>query len=362
MLSVRDLRVDFNTFAGAVKALDGVSFDLAHGETLGLVGETGCGKSVTARAIMGLLADAAAPPAGEIWFDGENLLTKTDEEMQSIRGNKISMIFQEPMTALNPVYTVGQQIGEVIILHQGEDVYREAFRIPPEGFGKTLDALPVIGRLRRRDVEFIAERKAIEALKLVRMPDPEKVIHQYPHELSGGMKQRVMIAMALACRPKMLIADEPTTALDVTIQAQILKLINDLKASLGMSVLLITHDLGVVSEICDRVAVMYAGVIVESGPVHAIFEDPRHPYTQGLLRTIPKLTERKERLDTIAGSVPNLLKPPSGCRFHPRCAHCFDLCKRDKPRGVVIDRDHYVGCHHYDSPLLEYCGYRGGVR
>jgi len=362
VLSVRNLHVDFETFAGDVNALDGVSFDVHPGETLGLVGETGCGKSVTARAIMGILPDAAKSVTGEIWFEGEDLLQMSEEEMQRIRGNRISMIFQEPMTALNPVFTVGDQIMESILLHQREELYRAVYRLPPEGFSEKVSKLPIIGRLSTRDTRFEAEKRAIEALRLVRMPDAEKVIHQYPHELSGGMKQRVMIAMALACRPRLLIADEPTTALDVTIQAQILSLMDDLKERLGMSVLLITHDLGVVAEVCDRVAVMYAGVIVETADVRTLFEKPKHPYTQGLLRTIPTLKDRKKRLDTIEGSVPNLLRPPSGCRFHPRCPHAFTLCSDVKPRGVHFDGGHYVGCHHYDTPLLEHYGYGGAGR
>jgi len=357
VLSVRNLVVDFETFAGDVKALDGVNFDINPGETLGLVGETGCGKSVTAHSILGLLPEAANIRSGEVWFEGENLLTRSDAEMQSIRGNRISMIFQEPMTALNPVFTVGDQITEVILLHQEAEVYKAAFKLPPEGLSGKLAQLPFIRSIANRDINFEAEKRAVEALKLVRMPDPHKVIDKYPHELSGGMKQRVMIAMALACRPTLLIADEPTTALDVTIQAQILHLMGGLKEQLGMSVLLITHDLGVVAEVCDRVAVMYAGTIVETGTVNAIFKEPQHPYTQGLLKTIPSVTDSKDRLDTIFGSVPNLLKPPTGCRFNPRCGNRFDLCLREKPRGVTMEDDHYVSCHHYDEPLLKHHGY-----
>lgn len=350
VLSVRDLKIDFETFAGDVKALDGVNFDIHPGETLGLVGETGCGKSVTAHSIMGLLPEAASVTSGAIWFDGVDLLQKSDKEMESVRGNLISMIFQEPMTALNPVYRIGEQIIEVILLHQLEDMYG--------GASAKKMKVPKIGLFSGGGIKYEAEKRALEALKLVNMPDPQKVFYQYPHELSGGMKQRVLIAMALACRPKLLIADEPTTALDVTIQAQILELIDELKQRLGMSVLLITHDLGVVAEVCNRVAVMYAGNIVEVGSVNEIFHEPKHPYTQGLLKTIPSITDRKEKLDTIYGSVPNLLKPPGGCRFNPRCGHRFNFCDSVKPRSVDITQGHSVACMHYDQGYIEYYGRR----
>lgn len=314
LLRVEDLTVKFFTSDGIVHAVDGVSFSVGTEEVLGMVGESGCGKSVTSLAIMRLLP---IPPArivsGKVFFDGKNLLELSETEMRKIRGNAISMIFQEPMTSLNPVITVGKQIAEAITAHQN---------VSPEE----------------------AKKKAIELLRLVGIPNPEKRYNDYPHQMSGGMRQRAMIAMALACNPKLLIADEPTTALDVTVQAQILDLIAQLKKTFGMSVLLITHDLGVIAEMCDRVIVMYAGQIVEEAPCVDLFESPLHPYSEGLLRSIPKLEPGKKPLYTIEGNVPNAMDLPAGCRFHPRCAYAFNLCREKVPALMNVNEHRRVRC------------------
>jgi oligopeptide/dipeptide ABC transporter ATP-binding protein len=317
LLHLENLQTHFFTHEGTVRAVSGVSFSIARGETLGLVGESGCGKSVTALSIMRLIPN---PPgrivSGRILFEGVNLLDLGDREMRDIRGRKISMIFQEPMTSLDPVFTIGHEIMETLRLHQGLTKAR-------------------------------ARQGAVNALKTVRMPDAEIRVKNYPHELSGGMRQRAMIAMALACNPSLLIADEPTTALDVTIQAQILQLINELKEKFGTSVLLITHDLGIVAEMCDNVAVMYAGYIVEYTDVKTLFDRPLHPYTQGLYKSVPRLDDDVTRLETITGLVPNLLDVPPGCPFHPRCTHRFDPCDRDIPRLDEVDKGHLAACHLY---------------
>jgi oligopeptide/dipeptide ABC transporter ATP-binding protein len=314
LLSVSDLRVHFHTEAGVLRAVDGVSFEIAAGETLGLVGESGCGKSVTAFSILKLVP---APPAeyagGEINFNGENLLTLGDKAMRAVRGNLISMIFQEPMSSLNPIMSIGAQIVEAIREHQ---------------------------KASRRN----AREMAIEMLRRVGIGSPETRFRDYPHQLSGGMKQRAMIAMALVCLPSLLIADEPTTALDVTIQAQILELLNELQRELGMSVLLITHDLGVVAQTCDRVAVMYAGKIVESAPVTALFDGPKHPYTVGLFRSLPRFGEKKKQLAAIPGTVPSPLDFPSGCRFRTRCWMAQEICKQEPPLRK-IEPCHLSACH-----------------
>jgi peptide/nickel transport system ATP-binding protein len=322
LISIRDLKTNFYTYAGVVKALDGIDLDIYKGETIGLVGETGCGKSVTALSIIRLIQ---SPPgkidAGSIIFDGKDLLKLPEKEMRQIRGNKISMIFQEPMTCFNPVITIGHQIAEVMVLHQRLD----------------------------KKTAYI---KAIEMLKFTGIPAPERVAKSHPHELSGGMLQRAMIAMALACKPQLLIADEPTTALDVTIEAQILELMRDLKTKTGASILMITHDLGVVADICDRIGVMYAGNIVELGDTNSIFFKPLHPYTKGLIGSIPKMnTEAGKRLEIIAGNVPNLIYPPSGCRFHPRCSSVMDICKKEKPCLCEIETGHFVECHLFDGKV-----------
>jgi oligopeptide/dipeptide ABC transporter ATP-binding protein len=301
LLAITDLRVEFASQFGRVLAVDGVSYDVMPGETLAVVGESGCGKSVTALSILGLVP---SPPGdlvgGRIEFDGEDLVGSPPERMREIRGNAVAMIFQEPMTSLNPVLTVGDQIGEALAEHLG---------------------------LSHAEVR----ERVISLLARVGIPSPERRVDDYPHQLSGGMCQRVMIAMALACDPRLLIADEPTTALDVTVQAQILDLLRSLQVELGMSIVLITHDLGVVAEMAQRVVVMYAGQIVERAPVEALFARPRHPYTAGLLRSIPRLEDHRDVLEPIDGSVPDAAAFPAGCRFHPRCPVARDRCRRDQP-------------------------------
>ncbi len=300
LLDVRDLRTSFFTEDGEVKAVDGVSFSIRAGETLGIVGESGCGKSVTALSIMQLLSPPGRIVDGEIRLRGEDLLQRSEPEIRRMRGKDISMIFQEPMTSLNPVFTVGDQIAEAIRIH--EHVDRRA-----------------------------AWRKTIDMIRLVGIPDPERRARQHPFELSGGMRQRVMIAMALACNPSLLIADEPTTALDVTIQAQILSLLRGLQKDLGLTILLITHDLGVVAQTCDRVAVMYAGRIVESAHAHTLFAHPQHPYTVGLLDSLPLAGDQEGDLKAIPGTVPSPFAMPTGCRFSPRCPHAREMCRAEEP-------------------------------
>ena len=322
LLEVKGLKTYFYTEDGVVRAVDGVSFEVYPGEVLGLVGESGCGKSVTSLSIMRLISKPGRIDEGEILLDGENLLKLPEEEMIKVRGNRISMIFQQPQTALNPVFKVGDQLSEVLDVHQ--DLGREA-----------------------------GWKRAVALLKMVGVPDPERRAEAYPHELSGGMAQRVMIAMALACVPELLIADEPTTALDVTIQAQILDLMRDLRREMGTSVILITHDLGVVAEMAERVAVMYAGEIVEQTDVNTLFDQPLHPYTQGLIGSIPVLGEIKERLDVIPGSVPNLVNLPPGCRFAPRCQARFKygctICAEVKPELTEVKQGHLVRCWLYQN-------------
>lgn len=314
LLSVRGLKTYFQSEEGLVPAVDGVSFDLEKGGTLGIVGESGCGKSVTSLSIMRLIP---SPPGrivgGEILFEGEDLLKKSPAEMRKIRGNDISMIFQEPMTSLNPVFTIGDQIMEAIMLHQKLD-------------------------------KKAAREKAIDMLRLVGIPEPHRRVDEYPHQLSGGMRQRVMIAMALSCNPKLLIADEPTTALDVTIQAQILDLMRKLRDELGTSIILITHDLGVIAEMVEEVIVMYAGKIVERTDVRSLFRDPKHPYTRGLLGSLPKLHEKQDRLQTIEGVVPSPFNMPTGCRFHPRCEFARDICRAEQPELLDVGGGHEAAC------------------
>src|SRR5215204_4640935 len=321
LLEVKNLRTQFPTRAGVVRAVDGVSFHVDEGELLGLVGESGCGKSITALSVMRLIGAPGKIVGGEIWFGGENLLAASDARMREIRGDDIAMIFQDPMTSLNPVYTVGEQIAEALRLHR---------------------------KLNRKQ----AREAAVEAMREVAIPDPARRADDYPHQLSGGMRQRVMIAMALACDPKLLIADEPTTALDVTIQAQILELLSELRKTRELAVLLITHDLGVVAEVADRVAVMYTGKIVEEAPVNELFARPRHPYTEGLLRSVPKLTStqvvRKERLETIDGVVPKPTDLPPGCHFAPRCPHRMPRCTAEEIPLYQLERGVEVRCVLYD--------------
>jgi peptide/nickel transport system ATP-binding protein len=314
LLEVRSLSVQFQTDEGLVRAVEEVSLEVYPGEILSLVGESGCGKSVTALSILRLIPTPPGKIAGgEVLFNGRNLLSLREEEMEKVRGNEISMIFQEPMTSLNPVFTIGDQIMEALILHQGLD--KKAARI-----------------------------KAIEMLDRVKIPSPETRVDAYPHQLSGGMRQRAMIAIALSCQPDLLIADEPTTALDVTIQAQVLRLLKEIQKEMGMAVILITHDFGVVSEIADRVAVMYAGRIMEQGPIEAIFEEVRHPYTQGLLNSLPQLEEKKRRLHAIPGQVPDATDLPEGCKFHPRCGLMIEDCKKEDPPLFQVDGGHYSRC------------------
>jgi oligopeptide/dipeptide ABC transporter ATP-binding protein len=322
LLEINHLRTHFFTAEGVVKAVDDVSWSIGKGEVIGLVGESGCGKSVMALSILRLIAD---PPGkivgGEIWFKGQNLLSLPLAEMRKIRGNDISMIFQEPMTSLNPVFTIGDQIAEVIELHQ--HLSRKA-----------------------------ALEKAIAMLRLVGMSAPEKRVHEYPHELSGGMKQRAMIAMALSCHPQVLIADEPTTALDVTIQAQILDLMLRLKSELGTAIILITHDLGVIAEMAQQVIVMYAGKVMEQASVIEIFEQPRHPYTLGLLASLPKMSgHHKQPLSTIPGMVPSLYDLPSGCKFSNRCRQVMPICQQSEPELIPVNRQHYSRCWLHSNAI-----------
>ena len=325
ILEIQELRIEFETFEGTSQVLDGIHLTLGRRDTLGLVGETGCGKSITAKAILRLLP---IPPArivsGEILFEGEDLLKKSEEEMKEIRGRRIAMVFQDPMTFLNPVFTIEEQLVDVILAH-----------------GKGDDSIFQGERLNRKR----AVGKAIELLGEVKIPQPELRIKSYPHEFSGGMRQRVLIAMALSRSPQILIADEPTTALDVTIQAQILWLINDLVQRHGHSVLLISHDLGVVARVCRRIAVMYAGSIVENCSTAQLFKRPLHPYTQGLLNSILTFSKRESEAQGIKGVIPDLIQPPSGCRFHPRCFEMMEICKKEKPSMIEIEEGHWVSCH-----------------
>jgi len=321
LLEVKNLQTHFPTRAGLMRAVDGVSFYIDKGELLGLVGESGCGKSITALSIMRLITAPGKIVGGEISFDGRNLLKLSDSEMRAIRGDDIAMIFQDPMTSLNPVFTVGEQIAEALRLHR---------------------------KLSRK----AARAGAIEAMREVSIPDPARRIDDYPHQLSGGMRQRVMIAMALACDPKLLIADEPTTALDVTIQAQILELLNELRKNRDLAILLITHDLGVVAEVADRVAVMYTGRIVEQSPVEELFARPRHPYTEGLLRSVPKLASataaKAERLETIEGTVPSPTDLPPGCHFAPRCPYRMPRCTAEEIPLYDLEGGVKVRCVLFD--------------
>ena len=330
VLDIRDYRLNFNTFDGVYHALDGVNLSVGKGESLGIVGETGCGKSVTVRNVLGLLP---SPPAevisGEILYNGLDMLKVTPEQMQKIRGIEIAMIFQDPMTYLNPVFTIGTQMTDVILAHQ-----------------KALD------RHARKNKKQ-ARAHAIEMLRKVHLPNPETQIDRYPHELSGGMRQRVLIAMALSGSPKLLIADEPTTALDVTIQAQILDLIAELVDDMGLSVILITHDLGVVAKICDNVAVMYAGQVVEYGTIDEVFGRPKHPYTEGLLKSIPHPGKPPEELFGIPGFLPNLLDPPVGCRFQARCPKAMEICGTPALNRNNAAHDRTVLCHLYSEGFTD---------
>ncbi len=319
LLEVKDLKTYFYTDSGVAKAVDGVTFSLDKGKTLGIVGESGCGKSVTSLSIMRLVDPATGRnEGGSIVFDGQDLLTLPEKDMRKLRGNRISMIFQEPMTSLNPVFTIGDQISESLKLHKGLD-------------------------------KKAARDRAIELLELVGIPEAGKRVDEYPHQLSGGMRQRVMIAMALSGDPELLIADEPTTALDVTIQAQILQLLKDLQEKLHMSIIIITHDLGVIAEMADEVAVMYAGDIVEKAPTRALFDDPKHPYTIGLMNSIPDINDHVSRLRTLEGLVPSLYDMPSGCRFAPRCQFCCPECEAHRINLTTLPDGRQVRCRRFEA-------------
>lgn len=318
LIEFKNLKTYFYTEVGTVKAVNDVSFKIKKGEVVCVVGESGCGKSVTAMSLMRLVDSPGKIVDGEIVFDEKNILTLSDEEIRSIRGNEISMIFQEPMTSLNPVFTVGKQIMESVMLHRN------------------------IGKKEAKEV-------AIEMISLVGIPDAEKVIDRYPHELSGGMRQRIMIAIALSCNPRLLIADEPTTALDVTIQAQILDLMREIKNKMDTAIMLITHDLGVVAEMADYVVVMYAGKVIEEGPVDIIFKKPTHPYTVGLLKSKPILNKLENRLYSIPGQVPSPIGMKENCYFNERCEFCFDRCKTEQPKLEFIEEGHKVACFKYEG-------------
>lgn len=317
LLEIKNLHLQFKSDGGLALVLDGINLKVHKGETVGLVGESGCGKSVTGLSVLQLIPN---PPGeitqGEIIFDGENLLEKSINEMREVRGGQIAMIFQDPMVSLNPVYTIGNQIAEAIDLHQ------------PKGLSSTWQGV-------------------VDSLDSVQIADPASRAHNYPHQFSGGMRQRGMIAMMLSCRPSLLIADEPTTALDVTVQAQVLQVMAELQKELNMAMILITHNIGVVAETCDRVAVMYAGNIVETADVEILFERPQHPYTRGLLGSIPRADRDMNELTIIKGSVPNLTNPPQGCRFHPRCKEAMDICRTTKPADFNLGEGHIVACHLY---------------
>jgi oligopeptide/dipeptide ABC transporter ATP-binding protein len=321
ILEVDALRTYFFTEAGIVKAVDGVSFGLAKGETLGLVGESGSGKTITALSVLRIVPRPGRIVDGKITFAGTSLLDLPETEMRRIRGSKIAIVFQDPSSSLNPVFTVGDQIADIIIHHQNLGK-REAFQ-------KTVDLLDMVG-----------------------IGEAETRAHQYPHQLSGGMKQRIAVARALACEPTLLFADEPTTNLDVTIQAQVLELIKDLKRKLNMSLVMITHDMGIIAEMTDRVTVLYAGCVCESASTVELFKAPRHPYTVALLGAVPRV-DRAGKLNVIPGNIPNLIEPPSGCRFHPRCGFATDVCRRDVPQLVEVSPDHWVACHRTEELTLQ---------
>jgi len=321
LIEVRNLRVYFYTYAGVVKAIEDVSFTIYEGETLCLVGETGCGKTVTSRALTRLIKPPGRIVSGEIVYYSPrgpiNILELSEEELREIRGKEIAYIVQDPGAALDPLYTVGYQISETMVDHGTVGDWKEAFR------------------------------RAIALLRETLIPEPERRARAYPHELSGGMKQRVVISMGLSNEPRLLIADEPTSFLDVTVQAQILELLRELKARKGLTLLLITHDMGVVAEMCDRVIVLYAGTIAEMGPVERLFYKPLHPYTVALLRAVPNPLKRMEKLEAIPGTIPNLINPPPGCRFHPRCPYAMDVCRRDRPPMTEVEPNHFVSCWLY---------------
>jgi len=334
ILDVRDLTTRFYTEEGIVKAVEGVSFKIKEGEILGLVGETGCGKSVTALSILQLVRPPGKIEKGKVIFQGEDLMQKSTSEVLEYRGKDITMIFQDPLNSINPVFKIGAQITEVYLLHMENELLIDAHK-------------------QNKSIFAVAREWSEQLLRDLNIPFPELIFDRYPHELSGGMRQRVQIAMGLACSPKLLIADEPTTALDVTIQNQILKLMKELKSKYNTSMLFITHDLGIISKMCNRVAVMYSGSIVENGNIQKIFVRPYHPYTKGLIGSVPVVGKKKHHLEDIKGTVPNLIYPPSGCRFHPRCNYCFEPCDSKIPKSIEVEPDYFVACHLYDAEYKE---------
>ena len=381
ILSIDNLVVKFYTYEGTVEAIDGVNLDMEDGETLGLVGETGCGKSVTSLSVLVLVPPPGKIEGGEVLFKREDhdldLLNQDGALLRGIRGKEISMIFQDPRSALNPVYRVEEQVGEVLLHHRAEEFAKRAleqlendlsrggsvkkyiYRLErkiyskmsenPNSFSlKILSKIPIVNRYQGR-LRMEVKKEVIKILREMKIPDPERVVDMYPHELSGGMAQRVVIAMALGCNPELLLADEPTTNLDVTIQAQILELIKEIKVKSGSSVLYVTHDLGVIAEICDRVAVMYAGSVCELADVFEIFKNPLHPYTQGLMESIPM---PGKEFKSIEGEVPSLINPPRGCRFNPRCRMATELCSKIKPKFVEVEKDHFIMCHLYPGSSI----------
>jgi oligopeptide/dipeptide ABC transporter ATP-binding protein len=375
LLEVKNLKTYFYTEEGIVKAVDGVSFDIYEDEVLGLVGETGCGKSVTALSILQLVRAPGKIIDGSVTFKGENLLKLKEADVRNFRGKDITMIFQDPLNSLNPVFTVGKQVSEVFFLHQESELKQELDKLLLERNNRreeiknleiTLkDDAERLTEEEQEDIKTkieelkelaahiptlkdVALKRAETIIKEVGIPDAKGILKRYPHELSGGMRQRVMIAMGLSCNPALLIADEPTTALDVTIQAQILDLMKDLIKRFRTSILIITHDLGIIAELCDRIAVMYSGNIVEYATAEDLFKNPRHPYTQGLIGAIPSIEKKNQKLQTIRGMVPNLIYPPSGCRFHPRCDFRLEICDKVKPQLTEIAHRYFVACHLFD--------------
>jgi len=334
ILDVQDLTTYFYTEEGIVKAVEGVSFKINKGETLGLVGETGCGKSVTALSILQLVHPPGKIEKGKVVFEGEDMMQKSKSEVLEHRGKDITMIFQDPLNSLNPVFRIGSQITEVFLLHMENELLIEASK-------------------QDKSIFAVAREWSERLLQDLNIPFPDLIFDLYPHELSGGMRQRVQIAMGLACSPKLLIADEPTTALDVTIQNQILKLMKELKSKFNTSMLFITHDLGIISKMCDRVAVMYSGFIVENGNIQKLFIKPYHPYTRSLIGSVPVVGKKRHHLEVIEGTVPNLIYPPSGCRFHPRCKYCFEPCDSKIPKSIEVEPDYFVACHLYDQDYKE---------
>ena len=334
LLNIDDLHLEFHTFDGVVKVLAGVNLQMQRGDVLGLVGETGCGKSMTALSVTRLVpAPSGRITAGRITFDGEDILSKSESEMEAFRARHVGMIFQDPVTNLNPLFTIREQLVDAVLYQRAQGQ-----KVP----GRWRGFIPSVRQLR-----LDAHERAVELMRLTGIPDGDKRIYEYPHQFSGGMRQRVLIAMALAGDPDLLIADEPTTALDVTIQAQILRMIRSLVAQLGLTVLLITHNLGVVARSCERVAVMYSGRVIEESPVRELFKNPKHPYTRGLIKAVPQKDVARGGLEGIPGMIPNLINPPAGCRFHPRCDHAMDICRESVPPAIDVGAEHTASCFLY---------------